>query len=270
MYYIPKIIHYCWFGGNQLPKFAKKCIASWKRYFPNYEIKEWNESNYDVHKIIYIDEAYTAKKYAFVSDYARFDILYHYGGIYFDTDVEVFKSFDGILNQGGFIGIESIGNVAAGLGIGCAARLDIIYQILDFYTRLNFVNIDGSYNLHTVVEYVSAILKKKGLEEKNTIQHLDGLTVYPIDYFCPKSSSGKFEITENTHSIHHYSATWVKKPTRIYIRIRDSSIKIFGFTIGKVLVIPIFIITLFLTDGINGIKRVLYKKIEHTKYKKNI
>jgi hypothetical protein len=209
---IPKIIHYCWFGGNPLPELAQKCIGSWKKYFPDYEIKEWNESNYDVHKIAYIDEAYRAKKYAFVSDYARFDILYQYGGIYFDTDVEVIKPFDDILAHGGFMGVESIGKVAAGLGIGCNAGLGIVYQILDFYARLHFINSDGTYNLHTVVEYVTAILEKNGLKEENTIQCLDDLTVYPIEYFCPISfKTGQIKITENTHSIHHYDGSWLSK-----------------------------------------------------------
>lgn len=136
---IPRIIHYCWFGGNKLPELAIKCISSWKIYFPDYEIKEWNETNYDVHKIPYISQAYDAKKYAFVSDYARFDILYQYGGIYFDTDVEVIKPFDQILKSGGFMGLEAKGVVAAGLGIGCNAGLGIFYQILDFMQALIFL-----------------------------------------------------------------------------------------------------------------------------------
>ena len=103
---IPKVIHYCWFGGNELPESAKKCIDSWRKFFPDYEIKEWNESNYDVRKNIYISQAYDAGKYAFVSDYARFDVLYQFGGIYFDTDVEVIKSFEDILTQGSFMGCE--------------------------------------------------------------------------------------------------------------------------------------------------------------------
>jgi hypothetical protein len=218
---IPRIIHYCWFGGNPLPELAQKCTASWKKYFPDYEIKEWNESNYDVHKIPYIDEAYKAKKYAFVSDYARFDILYQYGGIYFDTDVEVIKPFDDILKNGGFMGFESVGGVAAGLGMGCNAGLGLVYQFLEFYASLRFVNPDSSYNLHTVVEYVTAILQKNGLEPKNTIQALDGLTVYPTEYFCPKDfRTGILAITKNTHSIHHYDASWVPERDAEYIKLR--------------------------------------------------
>ena len=124
---IPKIIHYCWFGGNPLPPLAKKCIASWKKYLPDYEIRQWDESNYDVNKIPYIKEAYAAKKFAFVSDYARFDILYNYGGIYFDTDVEIISPLDCIISAGSFMGCENKATpgatpnklgVAPGLGLG--------------------------------------------------------------------------------------------------------------------------------------------------------
>jgi len=226
---IPKIIHYCWFGGNPLPELAVKCISSWKKYFPDYEIKEWNETNYDVHKIPYIDEAYNAKKYAFVSDYARFDILYQYGGIYFDTDVEVIKSFDDILKKSGFMGLESTGSVATGLGIGCNAGLGIVYQILEFYESLRFIHPDGSYNTKTVVEYVTAILNKHGLVNENTIQPFDGFTVYPTEYFCPMSfMTGKLTITENTHSIHHFDGSWKTEKEKSYYNIKQIIYNTFG------------------------------------------
>jgi hypothetical protein len=239
---IPKIIHYCWFGGNSLPVLAQKCIASWKKYFPGYEIKEWNETNYDVHKTPYISEAYNARKYAFVSDYVRFDILYKYGGIYFDTDVEVIKPFDSILRKGGFMGFESGCRVAAGLGMGCNAGLGIVYQILDFYSPLHFINADGSYNLHTVVEYVTEILRQNGLIEKNQIQILDGLTIYPSEYFAPKSSeTGELEITINTHSIHYYDASWVPDNERWYYRLKRKLCYFCGYRMGVFLSIPFYI-----------------------------
>ena len=146
---IPKTIHYCWFGGNPLPKLAMKCINSWKKYFPDYTIIEWNEHNYDISKIPYIAEAYKAKKYAFVSDYARFDILYQCGGLYFDTDVEVIKPFDDILSHGPFMGCEIDGgekeiNVAPGLGIAASPGLGIYKHIIDFYATQHFLKDDGS------------------------------------------------------------------------------------------------------------------------------
>ncbi|MEE1059147.1 MAG: glycosyltransferase, partial [Treponema sp.] len=140
---IPKKIHYCWFGGNPLPDFAKRCIESWRKFFPDYEIIEWNEHNYDVHKIPYISQAYNAKKFAFVSDYARFDILYEHGGLYFDTDVEVIKPFDDLVEKGAFAGVECPGKLAAGLGLASPAASPIYKEILDSYKISNFINQDG-------------------------------------------------------------------------------------------------------------------------------
>ncbi|GHU04983.1 glycosyl transferase [Spirochaetia bacterium] len=186
-----------------MPELAQKCIASWKTFFPGYEIKEWNESNYDVHKIPYISEAYDAKKFAFVSDYTRFDVLYQYGGIYFDTDVEVIRAFDDVLAKGAFMGLESIGNVAAGLGMGCNAGLGIIAEILEFYNNLH-------ENTKTVVGYVTDILRKHGFKDENKIQTIAGIVIYPIEYFCPKEyGTGVCTISPVTHSIHHYAASWV-------------------------------------------------------------
>ena len=258
---IPKIIHYCWFGGNPLPEMGQKCIASWKKYFPNYEIKEWNESNYNIHKIPYINEAYNAKKYAFVSDYVRFDILYKYGGIYFDTDVEVIRPFDTILQNGGFMGIEGCSTVAAGLGIGCNAGLGIVYQILGFYENLYFINADGSYNLHTVVEYVTEILKRNGFIEKNEIQILDGLTIYPAEYFAPKSNlTGELTITSNTYSIHHYDASWVPENERWYYKTKRKICSLWGYKIGMLLSFPLFIILNIKNYGIKlGVKKIIRK-----------
>ena len=207
---IPKIIHYCWFGKNPLPELAQKCIASWKKYLPDYEIKEWNEENYDVRKIPYTAQAYDAKKYAFVSDYARFDILYQYGGLYFDTDVEVIKPLDEILKRGAFAGVESAGALAAGLGLASPAASPIYKEILDSYKNSSFIRNDGSMDLTTVVTRVSDIFKKHGFTDKNEIQKVDGITVYPSDYFCPKDYvSGNINITQNTYTVHWYDGSWL-------------------------------------------------------------
>lgn len=232
---IPKVIHYCWFGGKSLSKKAIKCIDSWKEYFPEYEIKEWNETNYDVHKIPYIDQAYNAKKYAFVSDYARFDILYQYGGIYFDTDVEVLKSFEDIIIEGPFMGCEIDGNinssimVAAGLGLASYPGHRIYKEIIDIYNSQTFIEQDGSYNLETVVTRITNILKKHGLKNNNRIQKIEGITIYPKEYFNPYNDLlRKLDIKNNTHSIHWYSATW-QSPTSKYIKILTFPIRrIFG------------------------------------------
>lgn len=233
---IPKIIHYCWFGGNALPDSAIKCIESWKKYFPGYEIKEWNEKNYDVKKNRYIAEAYEAKKYAFVSDYARFDILYQYGGIYFDTDVEVIRSFEDILQKGAFMGCEenvSIQNernlINPGLGMAAPSGLKIYKEILEFYDNQKFVNKDGTVNLETVVTKTTKILYEHGLENKNNLQEIEGITIYPQEYFNPKdSSTGELIMTENTHSIHWYSMTWLSPYQKLRKKILDPFRRIFG------------------------------------------
>lgn len=207
---IPKIIHYCWFGKNPLPELAVKCIASWKKYLPDYEIKEWNEENYDVRKIPYTAQAYDSKKYAFVSDYVRFDILYHYGGLYFDTDVEVIKPLDEILKRGAFAGVESAGALNAGLGLASPAASPIYKEILDSYKNSSFIRDDGSMDLTTVVTRVSDIFKKHGFTDKNEIQKVEEITVYPSDYFCPKDYvSGNINITQNTYTVHWYDGSWL-------------------------------------------------------------
>lgn len=240
---IPRIIHYCWFGGNPLPELAQKCIASWRKFFPDYEIKEWNETNYDVRKIPYTAEAYDAKKYAFVSDFARFDILYQYGGIYFDTDVEVIKSLDDIIARGAFAGVErtgSAGSLNAGLGIASPAASPIYKEILDSYDKSSFLRSDGSMDLTTVVDRVSAIFKKHGLKDSSEIQTVAGVTVYPADYFCPiNPATGELKITENTRTIHHYAATWTIPLRKKYMKLRNRLSKKIGIKAAKIILLPL-------------------------------
>lgn len=217
---IPKVIHYCWFGRNPLPELAVRCIESWKKYLPDYEIKEWNEDNFDVNMVPYTKEAYAAKKYAFVSDYARFWILYKYGGLYFDTDVEVMQSMDAIIARGPFMGCESDTelSVAPGLGLGVTPNFDIYKKILDSYAELHFYNEDGSYNQKTVVSYVTEILCSYGLKASADIQECAGIVIYPKEYFCPKEFlTGKITITPHTVAIHHYDGTWLPEDV-LYMR----------------------------------------------------
>lgn len=207
---IPKIIHYCWFGGNPLPDLAVKCIESWKKFLPDYKIQEWNESNYDVYKITYIAQAYDAQKYAFVSDFARFDILYKYGGLYFDTDVEVLRPMDEIIERGAFCGVECAGALNAGLGLGSPAASPIYREILDSYENSSFIKSDGTMDLTTVVKRVSDIFCKHGFTGEDEIQCVAGITIYPTEYFCPKDYiTGEIKITENTCTIHHYDGSWL-------------------------------------------------------------
>lgn len=220
---IPKIIHYCWFGRGPMPELAQKCIASWKKYLPDYEIKEWNEDNFDVNIIPYTAEAYKAKKYAFVSDYARFWILYQYGGIYFDTDVEVIRPIDDIISKGNFMGFEtdskpllkadaSEASVNPGLGMGVAPGLGIIKKMLDFYVGKHFVHEANMRNQITVVHIATQVLRENGLKNVAGIQEVAGCFIYPSEYFCPINvTTGRIHVEKNTRTIHHYAGTWVDK-----------------------------------------------------------
>lgn len=213
---IPKIIHYCWFGGKPLDRLGQTCLDSWKKFFPDYEIREWNESNFDINGCKYAEEAYKAKKWAFVSDYARFKILYEYGGVYFDTDVEVIRPFDDILSKGNFMGCERNGNaVAPGLGIAAKPGLDIIKEIIEDYEQSDFIKADGTYDLTTIVERTTKILKKHGLNNTDKIQTIAELNIYPPEYFCPiNMETGKLSITKNTYSIHRFAGSWEKKSNK--------------------------------------------------------
>lgn len=217
---IPKIIHYCWFGRNPLPESARKCIDSWRKYFPDYEIKEWNEDNFPINSIPYTAQAYEARKFAFVSDYARFEIIYEYGGIYFDTDVEVIRPMDDIIDRGAFMGFEinpsatrPFGAVAPGLGIAAPAGLPIYKSVIDYYRGLSFILPDGSLNItDAVVNITTRELFKAGLRDVQGIQQVADITLYPADWFNPlDDATGRLNITPDTRSIHWYSKTWLNE-----------------------------------------------------------
>lgn len=202
-----------------MPKSAEKCIASWKMYLPDYEIVRWDESNFDVNIIPYTKEAYAAGKYAFVSDFARFWILYHYGGIYFDTDVEVIRPMADILGRGGFLGVESDRNgkitVNPGLGFAASKGSEPIGELLSLYRTFHFLNADGTLCLKNIVEITTEYLSARGLRNTDEIQHCCGFTIYPKDYFCPIDyDTRELKITENTRTIHHYAESWVPRSTR--------------------------------------------------------
>lgn len=221
---IPKVIHYCWFGSNPLPKSAQKCISSWKKYFPDYEIKEWNEDNFDVNIIPYTSDAYKARKYAFVSDYARFWILYHFGGVYFDTDVEVIKPLDDIINEGPFMAWEKPSNgvyrIAPGLGIATEEGLPLYLEILKGFEQLIYCQGDGTRNNYTMIPMINDIMLNHGLIYNGLKQTVGDVIIYPEDYFCPMNAiSGYMTITNNTRTIHWYTMLWTSKKYQIRFMI---------------------------------------------------
>lgn len=204
---IPKKIHYIWVGGTPKPPIVLKCMNSWKRYMPDYEICEWNEQNYDVEKNEYIRKAYEQKMWAFVSDFMRFDILYQHGGIYLDTDVELLKRIpEEILNQQAFTGVEGHGKVNPGLIFACGKGHWLAEEMLSSYGEDRF----DKNHLYTVNQRITKILSQYGFVGDNSLQVIKGVSIYPDDFFCGFDQDVKeICITTNTISVHHYAATWV-------------------------------------------------------------
>ena len=208
---IPKIIHYCWFGGNPLPELAEKCIESWKKFCPNYEIKRWDESNFDVFQNQYCKEAYDAKKWAFVSDYARLKILYDFGGIYMDTDVEVVKSLDNFLDCKAFSGFESNKSVPTGIMASEKGGKWIEY-LLGYYDDRSFILPDGNLDMTTNIVIITKMMcERYPLKLDNTYQYFKGeVVLFPNEFFCPKNfETGKVYATDNTCTIHHFNGSWI-------------------------------------------------------------
>ena len=208
---IPKKIHYCWFGGNPKPKLAKKCFRSWKKYCPGYEIIEWNEGNYDLSAgPLYVRQAYEAKKWAFVTDYVRLQVVHEQGGIYLDTDVELRKPLDHLMENRAWFGFEDGKCVNTGCGFGAEAGHPILREIMEDYRDIPFVLEDGTYDIFSCPVRNTGAFLRRGLKQDNTRQILEGeVLILPSDCLNPKDwKTGEIRITENTLSIHHFGASW--------------------------------------------------------------
>ena len=233
---IPKIIHYCWFGRGEIPKHDQQCIDSWKKYCPDYEIIQWNEDNYDITQIPYTKEAYETHKWAFVSDYARIDLVYRLGGIYLDTDVELIKPLDDLLQLSAFAGMEVDSKcVSFGLGFGAEKGSDILYELSEHYKARHFKKMDGTLDLTPNPIIVSEYLKMKGYELfPGKINHMAEFSVFPAEYFCPQEfSTGKTIITDNTYSIHHYHASWQTNDEKRALKAFQCYRRVFGEHLGE-------------------------------------
>ena len=234
---IPKIIHYCWVGNCPKPKSVLYCIESWRKFCPDYKIIEWNESNYDFSKNEYMRQAYEAKKWGFVPDYARLDIVYQYGGIYLDTDVELIKNLDELLSYKAFMGFEDTGDgeffVNCGHGFGAEPGHRIIKAARDLYDDMNFRNKDGSCNLLPSPNYTTRILKEFGMIQENKDQMLEDMMIFASDVFCPKNfRTGKIHRTNRTVSIHHFTASWMDEKIRKELLHIQKAKKIWGNKLG--------------------------------------
>lgn len=260
---IPKIIHFFWIGDNPIPEKDQNFIDGWRKTNPDYEIKMWNETNYDFTKNEYMRAAYENKKFGFVPDYARLDVIYNYGGFYFDTDVEIIKSLDGLLNNQCFFGFESEKMVNLGHGFGAEPKCDIIKQMLDSYSSISFVNSDGTINKTPSPVYQTDVLKRNGLLLNNTNQVLNkNIFIYSSDYFAPMDyNTAKIELTDNTVSIHHYHASWFsenqKKSYDVMKRINNR----FGSKLGKVVYQPFRVYYLVKEYGVKKLVSKFTNKI---------
>ena len=225
---IPKVIHYCWFGGNPLPKSAQKCIDSWRKFCPDYDIIEWNENNFDVSLNQYVREAYQNKKFAFVSDYVRLYAMYTYGGIYMDTDVEVVKNLDDFLHHEGFSGFESDVSIPTGI-MASQKGFKLFEDLLAYYDTHTFINSDGSFNMTTNVATITSMMYKYGFVPNGKFQIIEGFALYPKDYFCPlENGTGKLTKTSNTATIHWFNKSWVSPKDRLRSKITKPFHRIFG------------------------------------------
>lgn len=217
---IPKVIHYCWFGRGPMPQLAQKCIESWKKYLPEYKIKEWNEDNFDLDMYPYVREAYDNRKFAFVTDVVRLYALYHEGGVYMDADVEVLKSLDPFLHHIAFSGFEDEKNIPTGI-MASEKGGRWAKENLDFYNDKHFIKDDGTMDMTTNVQTITKIMLPYGLKQDNSYQDFpDLITFYPKDYFCPKSyKDGKIYTTKNTITIHHFAGSWVAPKEKLKRRV---------------------------------------------------
>lgn len=231
---IPKIIHYCWFGGNEMPYKNKKCIESWKEKCPDYKIIRWDESNYDVSKNEYMNNAYKNKKWGFVPDFARLDIIYNFGGIYLDTDVEMIKPPSELLKYDGFMGFQRNFWINLGLGFGAKKNNSLIRQLRDEYFNIKFIDENGNMNMTASPYYQTSFLKSKLLKCNNELQYIENNIILPTDYLDPQGYKyGHTKITENTISIHHYDESWVESKKSNYEKY-DEVNKIIDFVNGMI------------------------------------
>ena len=227
---IPKIIHYCWFGGNPLPPLAIKCLASWKKYLTEYEIKEWNEDNFDLEQYQFAKEALEHKKFAFISDVCRLHVLKEYGGIYMDTDVEVLRSLDVFLKKTAFSGFENDDFVPTGIMASEKGSLWAT-EMLAYYDNRSFIKENGELDTTSNTFIITQLMKEKGFKMNNTFQEIENyVTFYPNDYFCPKSyKTGEIELTENSYCIHHFAKSWIPLKKKWKNIAKMKMMNIFGY-----------------------------------------
>lgn len=226
---IPKQIHYCWFGRGEKGKLFKKCHDSWKKYFPDYEIIEWNEDNFDVNYNDYTKEAYNAGKYAFVSDVARLAVIYKHGGIYFDTDVEVIRQFPHEILKDGYFAEEEAGIINTGLGFATPKHNEAVKAMLEDYDKKQFIRKDKTFDMLPCPKRNSRALIEAGYDVK-TGNKIAGIEVYGKEYFCGYDYKNHHRmVTDETLSIHHYAASWKTEGQKKMLRVKSAVSHLIGY-----------------------------------------
>ena len=227
---IPKIIHYCWLSGDPYPELVQRCMQSWKEKLPDYEFMLWDKSRFDIHSIFWVEQACAEKKWAFAADYIRLYALYNYGGIYLDSDVEVLKSFDDLLDRGYFFGrehtpdrIENQDSIEAAT-FGAEKGLPFLKSVMAFYETHDFCDKNGFLNTTTLPTVMARVLRDNPLE------------IFPMDYFSPKNTRTlALETTINTYSIHHFNGSWHSLAQQKHVALRTKLCKVLGEKRGDLL-----------------------------------
>jgi len=229
---IPKIIHYCWFGDGAKSQLIIDCIRSWRKYCPDYEIVEWNESNFNFSGNEYSKSAYENKMWAFASDYARLKIIYENGGFYLDTDVELIKSLDSLREHNFYCGFEIRDAINTGLGFGATKNSVLVEKMLDEYDKVNFTKPDGSF------------------------------TIYPTEFFSPKSyETGLIKTTSNTISIHHFNSSWENSASLEKKRRQHEICNLFGENIGGKIIFMLDLAAVVKKKGLFGTIKGVFRRL---------
>lgn len=263
---IPKIIHYCWFGDKDIPEKDKENIRGWMKLHPDFTFMFWNETNYDFSNNKYTSEAYKSRKLGFVPDFIRIDVVYKYGGFYFDTDVELLKRIDFLCQEHCFFGFEDKKTINQGQGFGAEKGNPFLKKMLDMYNNLSFINNDGSLNTTASPVYLSSMLSKEGFKLNGKEQVISGIHLFPKDFFCPKDYlTNEIKVTKNTVSIHHFNLSWVSDEERIKMKKIGNLKRILGLRLAYNIVDFQYNIK---KGGVIYAQKILFQKIKRKIKKK--